>query len=987
MGVFGVKPLQAQITEAPDGTGTIVTPDGNSLNIDGGTLSGDGTNLFHSFEQFGLTQGQIANFMSNPEIRNILGRVVGGDASVIDGLIQVSGGNSNLFLMNPAGIVFGQNASLNVPAAFTATTATGIGMNGGWFNANTTDYSSLNGTPNAFRFETLQPGAIVNAGNLSVTEGQSVSLVGGSVVNTGTIKAPGGNITVAAVPGTNLVRFSPEGQILSLEVELPTDNQSLTALTLPELLTGSNVETGLTVNTNNTVQTASGVVIPNQAGTAIASGTLDVSNTASTGGNVNVLGENVGLISANVNASGTNGGGRVLIGGDFQGQGTIPTAQQTIVSQDSVINADALETGNGGQVVVWSDNTTSFAGNISARGGAISGNGGSVEVSGKGTLNFSEIGIVDTSALNGEKGDLLLDPKNITISDVAPAGFTTFAVNDPQFADATYAFAEDPNLNSHLTPATVEALLAVNALTLQANNDIVIANNITSTTANSLTLQAGSSITLNPEATVSLEGGNFTALINDPNAVAAQREGGNAQFVMGSNSQILTSGGAVTINHGDRTAVGGNNVGEVRLEPGTNVERAPDGRIISGGTIIRSGTGFEVAGDINITGQGGDFGGDGIFTGYNSFIFTGQPGAQGGNITLTGTSGNGNYAMGIEIQGEVEAFRGSTTLIGLSNGTETNNAGISVNGGEVKAGRTGEVLLNGIANGGTDNNSGIILQNARIYSVDGDTRLIGTSYGTGSDNAGIKIYNGATIIRTLEDGDIIMVGSAIGGTNNNYGILTTRSRIQTYGNDGKVDSDIYLTGVSTGTGTGNEGIRLDSPKTSIDGSLHPDSTITLTTDEFGISGDEVTTGISGHSTLQIQPYTVGTNITIGGTTEDAGLNLSTQELSMLKDGFSTIIIGREDGTGSVTLDDTATFQDPVRVAGGSTLVAANSTNTWNITGADRGTLSGYPNGLTFENIENLVGGTLDDTFVFADGAAISGTIDGKAGTDTLDYSA
>jgi hypothetical protein len=57
---------------------------------------------------------------------------------------------------------------------------------------------------------------------------------------------------------------------------------------------------------------------------------------------VNVLGENVGLISADVNASGTNGGGRVLIGGDFQGQGTVPTAQQTIVSQDSVINADAL---------------------------------------------------------------------------------------------------------------------------------------------------------------------------------------------------------------------------------------------------------------------------------------------------------------------------------------------------------------------------------------------------------------------------------------------------------------------------------------------------------------------------------------------------------------------------------------------------------------------------------------------------------------------
>nr|MCU0516512.1 filamentous hemagglutinin N-terminal domain-containing protein [Oscillatoria sp. Prado101] len=123
------KPALAQvppITPAPDGTGTTVTPEGNTFNIQGGSLSSDGANLFHSFQKFGLSSGETANFLSNPDIRNILGRVVGGDASYINGLIQVSGGNSNLFLMNPAGILFGPNASLNVPASFTATTATGI---------------------------------------------------------------------------------------------------------------------------------------------------------------------------------------------------------------------------------------------------------------------------------------------------------------------------------------------------------------------------------------------------------------------------------------------------------------------------------------------------------------------------------------------------------------------------------------------------------------------------------------------------------------------------------------------------------------------------------------------------------------------------------------------------------------------------------------------------------------------------------------------
>jgi filamentous hemagglutinin family protein len=124
-----IEAAQCQpITPAADGTDTLVTPDGNRYDIHGNKLSGDGANLFHSFDKFGLDAGQIANFLSNPDIRNILGRVTCGDASLINGLIQVTGGNSNLFLMNPAGIVLGSNASLNVPASFTATTATGIGF-------------------------------------------------------------------------------------------------------------------------------------------------------------------------------------------------------------------------------------------------------------------------------------------------------------------------------------------------------------------------------------------------------------------------------------------------------------------------------------------------------------------------------------------------------------------------------------------------------------------------------------------------------------------------------------------------------------------------------------------------------------------------------------------------------------------------------------------------------------------------------------------
>lgn len=118
------------IAPAPDGTNTVVAPNGNRYDISGGFFSGDRANLFHSCTQFDMGENQISNFFTNPNIQNIMNRINGGNPSFINGLIQVTGGNSNLFLMNPSGRIFGQNASLNVPGSFSATAATGIGFGG-----------------------------------------------------------------------------------------------------------------------------------------------------------------------------------------------------------------------------------------------------------------------------------------------------------------------------------------------------------------------------------------------------------------------------------------------------------------------------------------------------------------------------------------------------------------------------------------------------------------------------------------------------------------------------------------------------------------------------------------------------------------------------------------------------------------------------------------------------------------------------------------
>ena len=343
------------ITPANDGLNTKVNQVGLQYNITGGTQAG--ANLFYSLQKLGLTTGEIANFLSNPSVQNILTRVTGGEASLINGLIQVTGGNANLFIMNPAGIVFGSNASLNVPASFAATTATGIQVGNGWFgiNSGVDEIRQLSGNITGYGFTTSLPsldtnnsGVILNQGNLSTNIGQSVTLVGGKVINTGTIATPSGNITIATTPDNKFIKITNEGNVLSYELPI-SDRQALgnapvlRGADLPSLLTGKN------------------------AGTTVISGNLDVSGDK--GGNVQVLGNDVSLTSANINASGINGGGSVLVGGDLQGVGTTPKSQVTSVDANSTIRADALTNGNGGNVVVWSDGTTAFDGSISAKAG------------------------------------------------------------------------------------------------------------------------------------------------------------------------------------------------------------------------------------------------------------------------------------------------------------------------------------------------------------------------------------------------------------------------------------------------------------------------------------------------------------------------------------------------------------------------------------------------------------------------------------------
>ena len=437
LGQLGITfPVYSQpITPAKDNTGTIINQNGNQFNIEGGTHNGP--NLFHSFDEFNVKTNQTANFLTTPDTRNILGRVTGGNASIINGLIQVIGSNSNLFLMNPAGIMFGPNARLNIPASFSVTTATGIGFNKNnfWFKAmETNDYSKLIGNPSGYRFNSEQLGQIVNQGNLSLNPGENLTLLGGTVINTGPLSSPGGKITIAAVEDSGMVRISQPGHLLSLEFDPnkvnEKDTSNLGSGFLAYVLTGGDKEhaTSIRVDADGNVMLTNNASIDVSSSdhtgeqvhvlednVTIAHASIDVSSSDNIGGQVDVLGDQVSLMDTNINADGLNGGGTVLIGGDFQGHGIgiVPNSQETFINQNSFISADAIRNGDGGQVNIWSDGITNFEGNISAKGGENSGDGGFVEVSGKQKLNFNAK--VNVSAEFGNRGTILLDPEDIIL--------------------------------------------------------------------------------------------------------------------------------------------------------------------------------------------------------------------------------------------------------------------------------------------------------------------------------------------------------------------------------------------------------------------------------------------------------------------------------------------------------------------------------------------------------------------------------------------
>ncbi|MBD2495390.1 filamentous hemagglutinin N-terminal domain-containing protein [Nostoc sp. FACHB-280] len=214
---------QAQIvtdTSLPKNSAVAPLDSMNRWKITEGTVAGN--NLFHSFQQFSIPEMHIADFVNpSANIQNILVRVTGGSRSDIFGTLKTSGvGSPNLFLLNPNGILFGPNASLNVGGSFVATTANAIAFgNQGLFSASVPNNPALlTVNPSAFLFNQINNSSITNKqANLSVEHGQSLLLLGGNIyIDGGSLSAPGGRIELGAVAGQGTVGLNINNHNFSL---------------------------------------------------------------------------------------------------------------------------------------------------------------------------------------------------------------------------------------------------------------------------------------------------------------------------------------------------------------------------------------------------------------------------------------------------------------------------------------------------------------------------------------------------------------------------------------------------------------------------------------------------------------------------------------------------------------------------------------------------------------------------------------------------
>lgn len=413
-----------------------------------GQLSVGGSNLFHSFSRFNIRTGQSATFSGPASVDSIISRVTGTQQSFIDGLLRSTISGADFYLINPRGVVFGPNATLDVGGSFHVSTADYLRFaDRGQFFANLSSNSALSAAPPAaFGFVSSTPAGIEIRGSaLRVPEQQALSIVGGDILIAPSegglalpsLTAPGGRIQIASVRSQGNVVPAPLGSPARLGVSsfgvLGRIDISATTVDVSEvvptgagtvMIRGGQLFIGASSITSNVSGDVSGdrlgIDLRSSGEMALTGGTSLTSQTslgAARGGDINLAAENLridGSSVANTALVGTGSAGDVSV-----------TAQNLTLANGGAIQSQNISVApaRGGNITIEvADSITmsASAGILSAT--VFDGPGGDVTVSGRSLTMDGASRILSAASGAGEAGAITLTTDRLSVTGGASIG-------------------------------------------------------------------------------------------------------------------------------------------------------------------------------------------------------------------------------------------------------------------------------------------------------------------------------------------------------------------------------------------------------------------------------------------------------------------------------------------------------------------------------------------------------------------------------------
>lgn len=824
---------------------------GNASFVQNGNLltvtNSNGTII--NWKAFSIDGDETVRFVQTSSSSSVLNRVLGGDPSRLLGSLQ---SNGRVFLINPAGILVGQGARIDVAG----------------FIASTLNLSDADFLANRLRFtETPGAGKVQNFGEITTPSGGNVYLVAPQLENHGIITAPNGEVLLAAGQRVELFDTATPG----VRVEIVGSAGSATNLGTITAEAGRIGIAGVLARNSGTLNASSlvsagGRIFLKATTDTVVDGNSRISASGSTGGRIEVLGQDLTVTDhAQLDASGRSAGGTVLVGGDYQGKNaSVQNAESTTFGKDAILRADATDSGNGGKVIVWADDTTSAYGNISARGGANGGDGGFVEVSGKQQLIYRAL--TDTRAPLGKTGTLLLDPTAIGL--IAGAGTDVISTTATLFGDNITTNLGLSNVilqtsgggtgNITFTAGTYNfsSAAAANSLTLLAFSD-------GGASTGNISLPSGTFITMKPGAPLKMVAGWDGASITIPAVLTGF---GNISMVGSSISApagvTLLAGNNIDFLNSSSVST---SVGDMKIKTGGSVT-------LTGSTLSSSGTSQSieaVTGSVQVLANASA-------PAAIAYYGSGAQTVKGASISLladTTASSNKGAQISSSLSGStqtVQATAGGITVTAGNLGTN-NTANITAKTAQVVT-ATGAIAISA-GTGGTSNSAGISSDGTQSVTA-GSIALTGGG-GTGFGQAQIKAMGAQTV--TTTSGNIALNGGSVSKDNQASIDSDTSQIINVFGNMtllGGTAGGAFIGGptqaISIGgtlTMTGGSGATLDAYGMAAPAAIGNESGANVTLNAGGsvsLSGSSaINPAIIGAATGTASVYLRGTDINLG----------------------------------------------------------------------------------------------------------------------------